>query len=391
MDERNKIEKVLARVAKKYKVEEATSVTDNELTAFFKNAYSGYFDSEIYKNEEEVIRRWKWANLKNPEISINQFPAWMCREAKSGKIIGHFAVMPISLKFKGSLYSAVWGRDLITLPKFRKLGIGPLLVDDLLKNTKSNQSAFLIAGLNNAGYPMFKKLGFSDFGYIPLYVRINRLGDIINVRIRNRILANFLKIIGEILLSILYIPFNLKGLKAGMNPDIRIKEIKSFDSSFDKLWEKASLSFSIIVKRDSARLNWRFINQPYWKYKIFKAENNHVLKGYVVVREGRSRGMRTGIITDLFADANDEKTITLLISFAIKYFKNKPDIGLIRCDMLNKTFEKALKTFGFMKIRSSSHFMVNNISKQLDREFMLNRDNWFINYADCDLDLAGRR
>ena len=101
--------------------------------------------------------------------------------------------------------------------------------------------------------------------------------------------------------------------------------------------------------------------------------------------------MRTGIITDLFADANDEKTISVLISFAVKYFKNRSDIDLIRCDMLNKTFEKALKMSGFMKIRSSSHFMVNNISEQLDREFMLDRDNWFVNYADCDLDLAGRR
>ena len=80
------------------------------------------------------------------------------------------------LKIKCSYYPGVWGRDLIVIRRFRSfIGIGPLLIDSVLKDTKDKSALFLIAGLNETSYALFKRFNFTDLGCIPLYVRIIKL------------------------------------------------------------------------------------------------------------------------------------------------------------------------------------------------------------------------
>ena len=393
MQDAQKTHKVLSEARKRYKIETADFIDRKDLLDFFRLAYSGHFKATDYHDEENVTKRWEWANIKNPSICDGQFPSWFCIDNKDNKIVGHLGIIPVSLKYKNNYHSAAWGRDMIVPPECRKSGICSLMFTSILEKTKDKLGVFLLAGLNDYAVSIYKKLGFIHLGYIPLYVRVNKLGNIVQSRIRSRILARLLGFLGEGLLKIMHIPSYIIGLKYSDNSKIIVKEAMNFDKSFDKLWEVASISFSIIVKRDSNSLNWRFVNQPYWKYKIFKAENSAdgETKGYVVLREGRSRGLRVGFICDLFAQADDIYTIAALVKFSVEYFRNKRDIDLIRCDILHKNFARVLKKFGFMGVRSKSHFMVANICKDFDKEFVVNRDNWFINYADCDLDLSGQR
>lgn len=67
---------VLSRVAKRYKVEAASSVSKEDLTDFLKAAYADQFNAANYQNEEDIIALWNWSNLENPNIKDNQFPAW---------------------------------------------------------------------------------------------------------------------------------------------------------------------------------------------------------------------------------------------------------------------------------------------------------------------------
>ena len=228
-------------------------------------------------------------------------------------------------------------------------------------------------------------------GYIPLYVRINRLNHIIRSKVNNRLLAPFLNILGSSAVKIIYMPSQVIRYTYGWKKDIFITEIAYFDNSFNKLWEDASGSFGLIVRRDNAYLNWRFVNQPYWKYKIFKAfrKDNDNPVGYIVLREAVSRGLRVGVITEIFAAPDDSSIIVSLVNFAISYFAQKNEVDLVRCNMLNKDFGRVLKKCGFINIQSSSRFMFTNVNQELDAAFFASRNNWFLDYADSDLDLSG--
>lgn len=384
------MQKALLGAGKNYRTEAAGGIKNKDLIDFFKLAYSDQFNAADYSNEEQVIKRWEWANLMNPNIHENLFPAWVCKDSTSNKIVGHCGLIPVLLKFKDTCYPVAWVRDLIVPLKYRRSGVGSFLFDAVLKENKDKFAMFLLAGTNDYGVVFYKKLGCFYLGHIPLFIRINRLSDILGTRLHNRLLIRVLAAFGGNLLKVLTPPAYKRSFEFDENDEIVITSIQYFDNSFDKLWENASSSFAIVTKRDRDRLNWRFVKQPYWEYRIFKAESKlaREIKGYVVLREGKSRGFQVGIISDLFAHSKDTLTISSLINFAVKFFEKKDSIDLIRCDILNKIFAKILRKFGFISIPSNSHFMISNINQGLDSNFTLNRNNWFIDYADSDLDLS---
>ena len=370
-------------VARYYTVYPAGSAGRSELLSFLKAAYADQFNAPEYQDEKDITERWEWANIKNPNKGSFKSLSWICRENTSNKIVGHFGVMPISLKYRDVYCPAVWGRDLIVLPEFRKLGVGPFLTASVLEEVKDEAAIFMIAGLNDNDnvYRMYKKFGFVDMGRIPLYVRANRS------------FIPFLSVIGNFAIKLFYTPSDICRHIRGRNEDVLFKEIARFDDSFNKLWEAASAPFGLIVRRDSAYLNWRFADQPYWDYKIFKAslKGSGDPAGYIVLREGGSRGLRTGVITDIFASGNDPDIMTSLVDFAVSHFSKRDDIALIRCDMLNKDAGRALRECGFVGIPSGTRFMFTNIKGGLDAAFFADRGNWFLDYADSDLDLSGQR
>src|SRR4030042_1463904 len=111
--------RVLSKAAANYRVETAGSVDTEDLIDFFKRAYSDQFNAGSYHDRARILKRWEWANLNNPNIYDREFPSWVCKDNREGKIVGHFGIMPVSLKVKNLLYPAAWSRDLIVLPELR--------------------------------------------------------------------------------------------------------------------------------------------------------------------------------------------------------------------------------------------------------------------------------
>lgn len=391
MPERKNINTILAKAYQRFKIERANDFKKEEAFNFFKYAYSDQFNAKDFEDEETVMRRWKWENLENPNIKDIGFPAWFCKDKATNEIVGHLGVMPISIKINNEAYLAVWGRGMIVPLKFRRLGIGSILFATVMNETRNKAALFLLAGSNDYAVSIYKKFGFIHLGYIPVYIRPLRTSGVIRKYIKSGLFFTILNLLAKILIEIFYF---ISGINVKREfKDISIKEIFSFDKSFDRLWEKVSYQINIIAIRNSENLRWRFIEQPYWDYKIFKAENVHSgeLRGYIVLREGISCGLQVGIICDVFASPDDKDTISTLLTFAIKYFKRNTQVDLIRCDILNGKFEHYFKKMGFIRMPSKSHFLVTNIKAGLDPKFIYDKSNWFVNRADSDLDLSESR
>ena len=363
-----------------YSVEEPQPAETNAVSDFFKQAYQDQFNASYYRDYNAIAQRRVWYSKKSPEISSNKTLSWICKEKKTGKIIGHFGIIPAKLKHKHNQNTVVWGRDLIVLPEFRSLGIGPFLVDSVLKDIKEESSLFLVAGGNDQICSMYKNLGFTDLGLIPLYVRILRVDGILKKKFPARLAAG--------LLNLFNMALSIQNFKKNSRETI-IEEVSSFDDSFNELWLGASRYIPVIASRDSAFLKWRFVDGPIRDYKIFKAVDRARKRtlGYIILREGKSRGLNVGIICDIFASPGDTGSILSLANFAVKYFKDKKTIDLIRCNILHKDFGHALKRLGFIPTRSNSHFMISSLTGNIDPALIFNRNNWFLSFADSDLDL----
>lgn len=102
----------------------------------------------------------------------------------------------------------------------------------------------------------------------------------------------------------------LGGLAAGvMNPlyrarwkscgsDLSFAEISRFDDAFDQLWQEHRDRYGVVFWRDAATLNWRYVDNPFWKHRIVSAKRDGKLVGYLVWREWDVEGSRIATVLD---------------------------------------------------------------------------------------------
>ena len=64
---------------------------------------------------------------------------------------------------------------------------------------------------------------------------------------------------------------------------IEIIEVEKFDESFDEFFNKISSKIGISSYKDSAYLNWKYVDRPFNLTKIFAAVQNNKNKGYIVL------------------------------------------------------------------------------------------------------------
>jgi len=375
---------------KRYKVEPAGPDVGGDVLDFLKSAYAGRFNAADFEDGDEVTKRWRWFAAENPNAKDAR-TAWLCRDRRDGKIVGHLGIIPAALKCKDRCYPVVWGRDMIVLQTVRNMGIGTFMARVLMRDIKENGAIFLAAGLNESSYGLFRKMGFIDVGRIPLYISVNRWEDILRLKVRNRALARFLAVFPPVIVRVLRAPSVIWRAVRGYRKDITITGIDRFDESFDRLWDEVSHGFPVIVKRDMANLNWRFVDQPYRRYGIFKAASADTgrTRGYIVLRDGEYRGLKVGVISDLFAGASDPDTVMALLGFAIDHYRDRPDIGMIWCNMMHRNFEKALIRSGFIGVPSKPRLIVENAECGIDMDLAGRKENWFLTFADSDMDLSG--
>jgi len=182
----------MAIAGEKYTVESRTRDSDQELVGFFKRAYAGEYNSYDYRSDRAIFERIKWQNDTNPSMVPGGRTEWICRSMNSGRIAGHFAVMPVALKAGGSYIRAAWGRDFVVSPELRGTGAGTFLLNKAIAYAKDKYEAILLAGVGNRSYGIFRKIGFRETGRIPAHVLIFDADKVASCLAGNVIASNIL-------------------------------------------------------------------------------------------------------------------------------------------------------------------------------------------------------
>ncbi|MDD3905541.1 MAG: GNAT family N-acetyltransferase [Candidatus Omnitrophica bacterium] len=334
---------------------------DEEYTKFLVTAHKGRFNGYLFKDPGMARRLWRWEYLDNPDARDGGPYIWICRI--KGAIAGQACVMPVMVKTGDSYFRGGWFQDLIMLPEFRNTGIGYFLVKHVLGELTASLDIAMVSGTNEESYPLFKTLGFTDMGHIGRNIYVNALSAF----------------------------FTTTACKSALE----INEIKDIGESFNELWRELSGRFTCAVERDSERVKWRFVNQPYWRYRIFAATRGGSMRGYVVLKESIKRKgplgcLRAGTISDIFFDPSEEGVGSALIATAARYFKGRADI--IKCDILNEGVKTVVIKNGFFNTVSNSRFLMYPLNNMDGRDGLVTvaKDprTWFLTNGDSDMDLS---
>jgi len=358
-------------------VERMTLERVDALCSFFERAYADQPVGAGFADGGRVLERWRWLNEGNPSRLDHELPAWLC--LKRGEIVGHFGVLPAIAVCRRQTIPICWGRDLIVAPEARRQGIGPILI---ITAVMAARRPLLIAGLNDAVYSIYRRLGFLDLGAIPLYLRIyqpQRLLDTLpwpGLARRTAVLA---------VAAAQRLMERLRRRRSSLS----LVPLDRFDERFDSWWRRVEKSFPCVVRRTSATLNWRYHCHPFHRYTTVAATDGEGLRGILIVRRGYSRGLPAGFISELLADPNDHEAVEVLVTAAEELLRSSAEepLAFIRCTVYHRSFERMLARAGFLRAPSPIRWMSAHAEGSSALGPLARRDGWFLNGGDSDLDM----
>lgn len=314
---------------------------------------------------------WKWQFMDSP-AGIARI--WLAEADQ--KIVGQYAILPLRMKLKNEIIMGSLSLDTMTHPNYRHQGIFTTLANRTYEDASTNDIRITYGIPNNQSYPGFiKNLQWFNICTVPRLVKVIDWGKLLKRRFK--IPASVGSLLGYAF------EIGIKRTLPSQKAHIETKQISSFDHCIDEFWLKASILKSLMVVKDMKYLNWRYVNKPGHDYKIFIAERQEEILGYIVLKLRRD-DLIHGFIVDLLALPNGDTFAQALIIRAIKYFREEGAI-IVSCWMLESTpYYRTLRKAGFMRRPSGIRLCARINSSRLSKEFVADPNNWYFVRGDED-------
>jgi GNAT superfamily N-acetyltransferase len=344
-------------------VERRSAADDEELFRL----YQEVFGAELTGNSR---KRWIWQYRENPATPQDGPEIWVARDGDA--LLGQYASMPVRLWWGGREVRASWGMDVFVNKEARGRGVGQAL----FSAWSDHVDVALGLGLTPSSYGLFQKLRYADVGPVPFYRKVldaravaaRRLGPALGAAA-----APFLTL-GLAIVA----PERRSG-----NQDIEVRDVTSFGSEYDELWDRARASYAMCARRDAAYLEWKYARSPHRSYDLREARRGGRLVGFAVSRHEEYRGLRLGWILDVFADAGDHGTKRALVAEALDRFRSA-GVARAQAFSLNASLGEDLRSLGFLPGPSPMQFCVR--AQVQDKDPLRDTRAWHVMFGDSDMD-----
>jgi GNAT superfamily N-acetyltransferase len=314
------------------------------------NDYRRDDEYRILKLYEEVNGRkmsldyWRWRYTKSP------FGRGIMKLVfVDNKLVGQYAVTPVSILVAGRLRRAVFSLHTMTHPDFQKQGIFTFLAEEVYRKCRSDGYGFVYGFPNeNSYYGFTAKLGWIGFG------KMSSLEKHLNSN-------------------------------QPSNPE-NVYEITKFDDRVNVLWDRVKGDYRVIVPRTSDYLNWRFAEHPTVKYAMYVMEAaSSELTGYAILKIYERGAEVRGHIIDMLS-VNDERVIKGLLHAACNYLVDR-GIDNVSCWIPDRCLSaRILKSEGFIRKEFDVSFGVRLFEKDDESLKGIEQlDNWHLTMSDVDV------
>lgn len=329
-------------------------------------------------SREQWLTWWAWKYKDNP---AGNPIIWFAEYNDS--LVGQYAVIPIKMKVGNGVFTCLQSVDTMTHPDYRKQGIFEALAKKTYEQAAGEEIHVIYGFPNELSYPGFvKKLDWFDVSLLKTMIKPLNLQNIVKNYISNRFLFSVFIPSGNLLLKILSI--NKRPSKVDA---LDINQISSFDDRFDNFWERISGVYDIGVVRDTAYLNWRFVNVPNTQYVIYIAERRDEILGYIILLCRELRGLLFSYIVDVVTLPGLKNVFQCLILKSIEHSNNENADILFHQVIGNEMYYNILRRNGFLSSRFIDrrfHFIARVNTSRVSETLIRNPDRWFVQIGDSD-------
>lgn len=293
------------------------------------------------------------------------------------RVVGMHGHMPLEYRLGHERLSGYMAHDDLLASDYRGRGLGRVLLQAV------SQQAPLLAGALWFNAPNLKLYGKSGWTLVPGFYPYLKILDPSPFLRRH---------LSELAGACLGPPARwLTGLRERLrfprrSDEILISGVERFDPQVDALFERLCCRFGLIVTRSAAYLNWKFVEKPYGAYRLRVAyDQRGELRGYAVLKVGRTEGGLRGRIVDLLADCGSPAVFDALLEDACEQLA-AAGVSYIEIASTYRPFLAALPRHGFIRARKPRGFMASRWEERFRPDFIRDIHSWYLTFSDADGD-----
>lgn len=329
---------------------------------------------------QAILDLWQ-RNL--PEASADRYP-WLYESGLAtglvlrsggGEPIGAAGLMRRDFLAFGQPLKAGQAIDLNVDPAHRTVGPALRLQRAVVEMMHSGGLKMAYAFPNQRSEPVLRRIGYRPLGDLERWVKILSSRAVFRRWGWPNWISRSVALFADPLLSSTRV-----GRRDPLEPTIRVAEVESFDDRFDRLWHRSASCFSILGRRDSAYLTWRFSSCPNQHYRtLTMAGPDNELVGYAVF------GRRNEVmhLADLLV-AEPKFLDRLLTEFLTLAHREGVDTAVMLY-FGSPAVHEALRRFGFWQ-RPSGRKALVYVRDQALAEDTTRPESWHLTGADIDTD-----
>jgi len=325
----------------------------------------------VFTRSQFDLELWNWQYKQNPSGFFNNI--WMMID--NDEVVGHYAIIPQRMIISGRQCLGAQSIQTATHGGHRRRGIFKKLAEKTYQQAKEQRILIIYGFAVGASYHGFvKHLEWKHFFPLHRLITILNVDDFFEDAKKWKFLFK------------LRARLKRKRKEIGESP-LKMEQVTRFDEEYESFWNQNRKHFEVITVRDSAYLNWRFVDRPYRTYENFICRDKKGdVVGYVVLRTEIKE--KKGIILDLLAKNNG--VAKDLINRVITYYKSR-NINAIYTNLSrDNIYYKQFKKYGFID-RGAPDFANRliakiNIENSLTSIFQnIDGAKWFITRGDSDV------
>jgi hypothetical protein len=344
--------------------------------------------NRAYENKRS-ISQWEWEFVENP-LGRSLFVI----AERGDRIIGTQAIILTPLNIKGLKILSAKSEETLVDKDYRGMAIFKEMYN-LVFNEALQSGIEILWGFTSA-IKAFQRIGFDiqsplksfwlvfsiskAFRYICIkqdLIKRNRYGQIIRI------------LIGLIIIRFKFIIANMKKSRQKTNKMMRIKyelrELTDFNHETDLLFMNFIKDYPDIITiwRTKEYMNWRTTRNPHGHHRIIGILYKKEMVGYFVIAENTEANVLC-IIDIIMLKKHASDGLSFLLDEIIALGK-KEAIGYMTfdlvpsknayCELLKNNIEKN----GFFQMPFSYPTIMKVISQDIDKDFVYDMNNWYIN------------
>jgi predicted N-acetyltransferase YhbS len=325
-----------------------------------------------------------WLRSKSPL----DLPSRVAREKATGRAISSGSSVTAQAVWRGQELPMMMGFDIVVAKAYRRQGIHTALSAQRRNDVKNSPYRFVTVFPNQNSMPALLKSPMHHLvSRVPLLIRPLNIGVLSEVHVDSSWLRWGINLGWGIAGRTLW----REARRPGGDDGIEVVEDLDLDESYDRFWDKIKNKYEVMLVRNRAYLQWRFLDIPTREYHVLSARQGGEMLGYVVLREADVRGTKAGLIADLLVvsgQAGDQAGAHLMYE-ALQRFR-RAGLPLTGGLMLPHTHEYAImRRAGYLNAPDRFapqpfHLFVRPIADEPPVSVLSRATSWYVSIADHD-------